>query len=68
MNQEKGRVYSPTNVQELLKIDSSTLRKYAILLLKNDYTFFKTAYKYSIIIKRTSSSRLLVPFIYQIIL
>ncbi|MEK4504262.1 DUF3967 domain-containing protein [Bacillus sp. FSL R12-0069] len=41
MNQEKGRVYSPTDVQELLKIDSSTLRKYAILLEKNGYTFLK---------------------------
>ncbi|WP_144519323.1 DUF3967 domain-containing protein [Bacillus thuringiensis] len=41
MTQEKERVYSPTDVQELLKIDSSTLRKYAILLEKHGYIFLK---------------------------
>ncbi|MEI4618381.1 DUF3967 domain-containing protein [Bacillus cereus] len=41
MTQEKERVYSPTDVQGLLKIDSSTLRKYAILLEKHGYIFLK---------------------------
>lgn len=41
MIQEKGRIYSPTDIQELLKIDSSTLRKYAILLEKHGYIFLK---------------------------
>ncbi|WP_375362001.1 DUF3967 domain-containing protein [Bacillus paranthracis] len=41
MTLEHDKVYSPTDVQELLKIDSSTLRKYAILLEKNGYYFLK---------------------------
>jgi len=32
MTLEHDKVYSPTDVQELLKIDSSTLKKCAILL------------------------------------
>ncbi|WP_129731441.1 DUF3967 domain-containing protein [Ectobacillus funiculus] len=41
MTSERDRVYSPTDIQELLGIDSSTLRKYAILLEKNGYHFLK---------------------------
>lgn len=41
MTLERDKVYSPTDIQELLGIDSSTLRKYAILLEKHGYHFLK---------------------------
>lgn len=41
MTQKNQSVFSPTDVQELLNVDSSTLRKYAILLENQGYKFHK---------------------------
>lgn len=41
MTVENQTVYSPTDVQELLDVDSSTLRKYALKLEENGYKFHK---------------------------
>jgi hypothetical protein len=41
MTVEKQTVYSPSDVQKLLDVDESTLRKYALVMEKNGYKFHK---------------------------
>ena len=41
MTVENQTVYSPSDVQKLLDVDESTLRKYALVMEKNGYKFHK---------------------------